>query len=33
MNSKHMATLLAVLDQGSFEAAADHLGITPSAVS
>ena len=33
MNPKHLATLLAVLDHGSFEAAADHLAITPSAVS
>lgn len=33
MNPHHLATLLAVLDEGSFEAAADVLGITPSAVS
>lgn len=33
MNLKHLATLLAVLDEGSFEAAADTLAVTPSAVS
>lgn len=33
MNLKHLATLLAVLDEGSFEAAADSLAVTPSAVS
>ncbi|MDO5076638.1 LysR family transcriptional regulator ArgP [Corynebacterium sp.] len=33
MNLKHLATLLAVLDEGSFEAAADVLLVTPSAVS
>ncbi|APT84603.1 LysR family transcriptional regulator ArgP [Corynebacterium aquilae] len=33
MNPSHMATLLAVLDEGSFEAAALSLAITPSAVS
>ncbi|AZA13373.1 LysR family transcriptional regulator ArgP [Corynebacterium choanae] len=33
MNPVHLETLLAVLDEGSFEAAADHLAVTPSAVS
>lgn len=33
MNQNHLATLLAVLDEGSFEGAADALRITPSAVS
>ena len=33
MNPAHLATLLAVLDEGTFEAAAHSLGITPSAVS
>lgn len=33
MNPNHLATLLAVLDEGTFEAAADALAITPSAVS
>lgn len=33
MNQNHLTTLLAVLDEGSFEGAADALRITPSAVS
>lgn len=33
MNAAQLHTLLAILDEGSFEAAAAHLGITPSAVS
>ncbi|AKK02945.1 LysR family transcriptional regulator ArgP [Corynebacterium epidermidicanis] len=33
MNQTHLATLLAVLEEGSFDAAADVLGISPSAVS
>ncbi|PRQ10758.1 ArgP/LysG family DNA-binding transcriptional regulator [Corynebacterium sp. 13CS0277] len=33
MNPTHLATLLAVFDEGTFEGAADVLGITPSAVS
>ncbi|MBV7292904.1 LysR family transcriptional regulator ArgP [Corynebacterium sp. TAE3-ERU16] len=33
MNPIHLATLLAVLDEGSFEGAADALSLTPSAVS
>ncbi|MDO4909258.1 MAG: LysR family transcriptional regulator ArgP [Corynebacterium sp.] len=33
MNPIHLQTLLAVFDEGTFEGAADHLGITPSAVS
>ena len=33
MNPTHLATLLAVFDEGTFEGAADALGITPSAVS
>lgn len=33
MNPVHLATLLAILDEGSFEDAASALGITPSAVS
>lgn len=33
MNPAQLSTLLAILDEGSFEAAAAHLGITPSAVS
>ncbi|MEJ5928200.1 LysR family transcriptional regulator ArgP [Corynebacterium sp. H128] len=33
MNQNHLSTLLAVLDEGSFEGAADALHITPSAVS
>ncbi|MDP9850890.1 LysR family transcriptional regulator ArgP [Corynebacterium lowii] len=33
MNSAHMETLLVLIDVGSFEAAAAHLGISTSAVS
>lgn len=33
MNTSHLDTLLAIVDSGSFEAAADDLGISPSAVS
>ncbi len=33
MNPLHMESLLAIVDEGSFEAAADSLGVTPSAVS
>ena len=33
MNPLHLASLLAIVDEGSFEAAADSLGVTPSAVS
>ena len=33
MNSVHLETLLAIVDEGSFEYAATVLGITPSAVS
>lgn len=33
MNPLHTETLLAIVDEGSFEAAASVLGITPSAVS
>ena len=33
MNPLHTETLLAIVDEGSFEAAATVLGITPSAVS
>ncbi|WP_055122970.1 LysR family transcriptional regulator ArgP [Corynebacterium oculi] len=33
MNPTHMLTLLTILDGGSFEAAAEELGISPSAVS
>lgn len=33
MNSAHLQTLLAILDEGSFEGAAVVLGISPSAVS
>ncbi|MDU0478472.1 LysR family transcriptional regulator ArgP [Staphylococcus chromogenes] len=33
MNQTHLATLLAVLEEGSFDSAADVLGISPSAVS
>ena len=33
MNPLHTETLLAIVDEGSFEAAAAVLGITPSAVS
>lgn len=33
MNQTHLATLLAVLEEGSFDAAAVVLGISPSAVS
>ncbi|MFV8380943.1 LysR family transcriptional regulator ArgP [Corynebacterium hindlerae] len=33
MNQNHLTTLLAVLDEGSFEGAAEALHITPSAVS
>ena len=33
MIPRHLGTLLAVIDEGSFEAAAGVLGVTPSAVS
>lgn len=33
MMPRHMDTLLLVVDEGSFEAAADRLGVSPSAVS
>ncbi|HQF04594.1 MAG TPA: LysR family transcriptional regulator, partial [Phycicoccus sp.] len=33
MDTEHLRTLAAVLDEGSFEAAAKSLTITPSAVS
>src|SRR5690625_7318752 len=33
MNPVHLETLLAIVDEGSFEYAATVLGITPSAVS
>lgn len=33
MNPHHLQTLLAILDEGSFEGAAGALGISPSAVS
>lgn len=33
LQSEHLATLLAIVDLGTFEAAARHLHVTPSAVS
>lgn len=33
MNPLHLESLLAIVDEGSFEAAAHSLGVTPSAVS
>ena len=33
MNHEHLRTLMAIVDEGSFEGAAEALGITPSAVS
>ena len=33
MNFEHLRALTAIVDEGTFEAAADALGITPSAVS
>jgi len=33
MNPLHLESLLAIVDEGSFEAAAQSLGVTPSAVS
>ena len=33
MNPLHLESLLAIVDEGSFEHAAHSLGITPSAVS
>lgn len=33
MNLEHLRALMAVIDEGTFEAAADVLGVTPSAVS